>query len=156
MAGRILQMGDIVSLVEKAQESFDEDEAKRLEKKVRKEGLDLEDFLTSMKQIQKLGPLEGVLKMLPGVNAKMLKQAKLDPKRMKHVEAIVLSMTPEERKNPGIHQRLAPRAHREGMRPPGERSEPAARAVPRDAEDDEEDGEGRRRTDGISRECRPA
>jgi signal recognition particle subunit SRP54 len=102
MAGRILQMGDIVSLVEKAQESFDEDEARKLEKKVKKEGLDLEDFLTSMKQMQKLGPLEGVLKMLPGVNAKMLKQANLDPKRMKHIEAIVLSMTKEERKNPGI------------------------------------------------------
>ncbi len=102
MAGRILQMGDIVSLVEKAQETFDEEEARKLEKKVKKEGLDLEDFLTSMKQMQRLGPLEGVLKMLPGVNAKMLKQANLDPKRMKHIEAIVLSMTKEERKNPGI------------------------------------------------------
>ena len=102
MAGRILQMGDIVSLVEKAQESFDEEEARKLEKKVKREGLDLEDFLTSMKQMQKLGPLEGVLKLLPGVNAKMLKQANLDPKRMKHIEAIVLSMTKEERKNPGI------------------------------------------------------
>ena len=102
MAGRILQMGDIVSLVEKAQATFDEQEAKRLEKKVRKEGLDLEDFLATMKQIQKLGPLEGILGMLPGVNAKMLKQAKVDPKRMKHVEAIVLSMTREERTNPSI------------------------------------------------------
>ncbi|HEX6533046.1 MAG TPA: signal recognition particle protein [Gemmatimonadaceae bacterium] len=102
MAGRILQMGDIVTLVEKAQETFDAEEAKRLEKKVRKEGLDLEDFLASMKQIQKLGPLEGLLKMLPGVNAKMLKQAKVDPKRMKHIEAIVLSMTRAERKNPKI------------------------------------------------------
>ena len=77
MAGRILQMGDIVSLVEKAQGAFDADEAKRLEKKVRKEGMDLQDFLTAMKQIQKLGPLEGLLKMLPGVNTKMLKQAKV-------------------------------------------------------------------------------
>jgi len=102
MAGRILQMGDIVSLVEKAQSTFDEQEAKRLEKKVRKEGLDLEDFLATLKQIQKLGPLEGVLKMLPGVTGKMLKQAKVDPNRMRHVEAIVLSMTKEERKNPSI------------------------------------------------------
>src|SRR5688572_1318448 len=102
MAGRILQMGDIVSLVEKAQEAFDEAEAKKLEKKVRKEGVDLQDFLSAMKQMQKLGPLEGLLKMLPGVNAKMLKQVNSDPKRMKHVEAIVLSMTPEERKTPGI------------------------------------------------------
>ena len=100
MAGRILQMGDVLSLVEKAQEAIDVAEAKKLEKKVRKEGLDLEDFLTAMKQMSKLGPLEGILKMLPGVNAKMLKQANLDPKRLKHVEAIVLSMTREERKDP--------------------------------------------------------
>src|SRR5919199_1297606 len=102
MAGRILQMGDIVTLVEKAQSAFDEEEAKKLEKKVRKQGMDLEDFLTAMRQMQKLGPLEGLLGMLPGVNRQMLKQAKVDPKRMKHIEAIVLSMTPEERKNPSI------------------------------------------------------
>jgi signal recognition particle subunit SRP54 len=102
MAGRILQQGDVLTLVEKAQSAFDADEAKRMEKKVRKEGMDLTDFLSAMRQIQKLGPLEGLLKMLPGVNAKMLKQANTDPKRMRHVEAIVLSMTPEERKTPGI------------------------------------------------------
>ncbi len=103
MAGRILQQGDIVTLVEKAQTAFDQDEAKRLEKKVRKEGMDLNDFLAAMKQIEKLGPLEGLLKMLPGVNSKMLKQVKAsDPKRLRHVEAIVLSMTPAERKNPGL------------------------------------------------------
>ena len=102
MAGRILQMGDIVSLVEKAQETFDATEAKKLEKKVRKDGMDLEDFLTAMRQMQKLGPLENLLKMLPGVNSKMLKDVKMDPKRMKHIEAIVLSMTPQERKKPEI------------------------------------------------------
>ena len=102
MAGRILQQGDVLTLVEKAQGAFDAEEAKRMEKKVRKEGMDLTDFLSAMRQIQKLGPLEGVLKMIPGVNSKMLKQANTDPKRMKHVEAIVLSMTPEERKQPGI------------------------------------------------------
>ena len=102
MAGRILQMGDIVTLVEKAQGAFDEAESKKLEKKVRKEGMDLNDMLVAMRQMQKLGPIEGILKMLPGVNSKMLKQANLDPKRMKHVEAIVLSMTPAERKNPTI------------------------------------------------------
>jgi len=102
MAGRILQMGDIVSLVEKAQESFDAVEAKKLEKKVRKEGMDLEDFLSAMRQMQKLGPFENLLKLLPGVNSKMLKDVKMDPKRLKHVEAIVLSMTPQERKKPEI------------------------------------------------------
>jgi signal recognition particle subunit SRP54 len=102
MAGRILQMGDIIGLVEKAQDAFDQDEAKKLEKKIKKQGMDLEDFLTAMKQIQKLGPLEGVLKMLPGMNTKLLKQAKVAPDRMKHLEAIVLSMTQAERRDPAI------------------------------------------------------
>jgi signal recognition particle subunit SRP54 len=102
LAGRILQMGDIVSLVEKAQTAFDEEEAKRLEKKVRKQGMDLEDFLVAMRQMQKLGPIESLLGMLPGVNRKVLQQAKVDPKRMKHIEAIVLSMTPEERQHPEL------------------------------------------------------
>jgi len=102
MAGRILQQGDVLTLVEKAQGAIDAEEAKRLDKKVRKEGMDLADFLTAMKQIQRLGPMEGILKLLPGVNAKMLKQVNTDPKRLKHLEAIVLSMTPEERKNPDV------------------------------------------------------
>ena len=102
MAGRILQQGDVLSLVEKAQGAIDADEAKRLDKKVRKEGMDLSDFLAAMKQIQRLGPMEGILKLLPGVNSKMLKQANTDPRRMKHLEAIILSMTVEERKKPDL------------------------------------------------------
>ena len=102
MAGRILQQGDVISLVEKAQATMDAEAAKKLEKKVRKDGLDLQDFLGAMKQIERLGPIEGILKMLPGVNAKMLKQVNSDPRRLKHAEAIVLSMTPEERKDPSI------------------------------------------------------
>jgi signal recognition particle subunit SRP54 len=102
MAGRILQQGDVVGLVERAQE-LDQDEAERLAKRVAKDGkFDLEDFLAAMRQMQKLGPLEGLLKMIPGVNTKMLKQANLDPKRIRHVEAIILSMTPEERRRPTI------------------------------------------------------
>jgi len=103
MAGRILQQGDVVGLVEKAQQAFDEDEAKRIEKKVVTDGkFDLEDFLMMTRQLQKLGPLEGLLKMVPGVNTKLLKQANTDPKRVKHVEAIILSMTPQERRRPDI------------------------------------------------------
>ena len=103
MAGRILQQGDVVGLVEKAQQAFDEDEAKRIEKKVVQDGkFDLEDFLMMTRQLQKLGPLEGLLKMVPGVNTKLLKQANTDPKRVKHVEAIILSMTPQERRRPDI------------------------------------------------------
>jgi len=106
LAGRILQMGDVLGLVEKAQQAFDADEAKKLEKKVRKQGMDLQDFLTAMKQMEKLGPLEGLIGMLPGVNGKALKQVRqaqqANPKRMKHLEAIVLSMTPEERRKPEL------------------------------------------------------
>ncbi len=102
MAGRILQQGDVISLVEKAQATMDADAAKTLEKKVRKEGMDLQDFLSAMKQIERLGPIEGILRMLPGVNAKMLKQVNADPKRLKHAEAIVLSMTAAERKKPEL------------------------------------------------------
>src|SRR3990172_4548121 len=120
MAGRILQQGDIVSLVEKAQQTFDEEATRKLEKKVRREGMDLADFLAAMKQIQKLGPLEGVLKMLPGVNAKLLKQANADPRRMRHVEAIVLSMTPAERRKPELLNGSPPRGRAPGgrRRPP--------------------------------------
>ncbi|MGH7444379.1 MAG: signal recognition particle protein, partial [Longimicrobiales bacterium] len=85
MAGRILQQGDVVGLVEKAQEAFDVEQTEKLEKKVAKEGkFDLEDFLVMMSQLQKMGPLEGLLKMIPGVNTKALKQAKVDPKQVRH------------------------------------------------------------------------
>jgi signal recognition particle subunit SRP54 len=103
LAGRILQQGDVLTLVEKAQATVDEDEAKALARKAgTKKGLDLQDFLVAMKQMQKLGPLKNVLGMLPGVNPQMLKSANVDEKRLKHTEAIVLSMTPRERKNPDL------------------------------------------------------
>jgi signal recognition particle subunit SRP54 len=103
MAGRILQQGDILSLVEKAQATVDEKEAERLAKKVKsKKGLDLQDFLGAMKQMQKMGPLKNVLGMLPGMNPAMLQAAKIDEKKIKHVEAIVLSMTPRERSDPDL------------------------------------------------------
>lgn len=103
MAGRILQRGDIVGLVERAEASVKAEEAERIAKKATsKKGMDLSDFLTAMRQIQKMGPLESLLGMLPGVNKKMLKQAKVDPKGLKHIEAIVLSMTPKERERPEI------------------------------------------------------
>lgn len=103
MAGRILQMGDIVGLVERAQQTIDEETTRRFEKKVLGRGkLDLEDFLQSLKQIQRMGPLEGLLKMIPGVKPRMLEGVDMDPKRIRHVEAIILSMTPAERRNPRI------------------------------------------------------
>jgi len=103
MAGRILQQGDVLTLVEKAQAAVDEKEAEKLAKKaVSKKGLDLQDFLTAMRQMQKMGPLKNVLGLLPGVNAGMLKQANVSDDRLKHVEAIVLSMTPVERTDPDV------------------------------------------------------
>jgi signal recognition particle subunit SRP54 len=101
MAGRILQQGDVVALVEKAQSAFDQDEAAKLEKKMMGSGrMDLGDFLVALRQFQNLGPLENLLKLIPGVNSKMLKNVKIDPQRFKHVEAIILSMTPQERRRP--------------------------------------------------------
>ena len=102
MAGRILGMGDIISLVEKATEVIDEDEAMDAAKKMQSGKFDLEDFLKQMKQIKKLGPLENLIKMLPGAKKMGLTNINIDPKQMAHVEAIILSMTPKERKNPDI------------------------------------------------------
>lgn len=103
MAGRILQQGDVVGLVERAQASVDAKEAERLAKKATsKKGMDLEDFLGAMRQVRSMGPLDGLLGMLPGMPAKALKKAKVDPNRLRHVEAIVLSMTPDERRRPDI------------------------------------------------------
>ncbi len=103
LAGRILQQGDVLTLVEKAQATVDQGEAEKFARKATsKKGLDLQDFLAAMRQMQKMGPLKSVLGMLPGVSPAMLKTAKVDDKRIKHVEAIVLSMTPRERANPDL------------------------------------------------------
>jgi len=103
MAGRILGQGDVVALVEKAAANVDADAAKRLEQKVRsKKGMDLQDFLVALKQMQSMGPLKQVLGLLPGIKAKALQGVPMDDKRLKHVEAIVLSMTPAERADPGV------------------------------------------------------
>jgi signal recognition particle subunit SRP54 len=103
MAGRILGQGDVVALVEKAAATVDADAAKRLEQKVRsKKGMDLQDFLVALKQMQNMGPLKQVLGLLPGMNAQALQGVSMDDKRIKHVEAIVLSMTPAERADPSV------------------------------------------------------
>jgi signal recognition particle subunit SRP54 len=103
MAGRILQMGDVVGLVERAQAAVDQDEAKRLASKAAsKKGMDLQDFLSALKQVQAMGPLESLMGMIPGVTPKLMAKANTDPRRIKHVEAIVLSMTAEERERPEV------------------------------------------------------
>ena len=101
MADRILGMGDIVSLVERAQEQYDEEEAKRLQKKIAKNQFDFNDFITQIQQIKKMGNLKELASMIPGVG-KALKNVDIDDNAFKSIEAIIYSMTPEERTNPAI------------------------------------------------------
>ncbi len=99
MATRILGMGDIMTMIEKAEEVIDQDEAMKSAKRMQEGKFDLEDFLSTMKQIKKLGPLENLIKMIPGL-PKEARDVKINPKDMAHIEAIVLSMTPYERRHP--------------------------------------------------------
>ena len=102
MASRIIGMGDILSIVDKANEIIDEKEAEKSLKKMQSGKYDLEDFLSQMKQIKKLGSIESILKMLPGAKKMGLNNINIDPKDLAHIEAIILSMTPNERRNPNI------------------------------------------------------
>ncbi len=101
MADRILGMGDVVSLVERAQQQFDEEEAKRLEKKIRKNKFDFDDFMGQIQQIKKMGNIKDLASMIPGVG-KALKDVDIDDNAFKGIEAIINSMTPKERQNPDI------------------------------------------------------
>jgi signal recognition particle subunit SRP54 len=103
MAQRILGMGDVLSLIEKAEQQVDEREAEEMQEKMRRDQFTLEDFLKQMKQVRKMGPLSGILGMLPGMGAmKQLKNADVDERELDRVEAIILSMTPQERAHPGL------------------------------------------------------
>ncbi len=102
MANRILDMGDLMSMIEKAEGVFDEDEAIEAAKKLQKGKFDLEDFLNQLNQVKKLGPLENLIKLIPGAKKMGLNNVNIDPKQMAHIEAIILSMTMEERRNPDI------------------------------------------------------
>ena len=102
MANRILDMGDLMSMIEKAEGVFDEEEALETAKKLQKGKFDLEDFLNQLNQVKKLGPLENLIKLIPGAKKMGLNNVNIDPKQMAHIEAIILSMTMEERRNPDI------------------------------------------------------
>ena len=102
MANRILDMGDLMSMIEKAEGVFDEEEAIEAAKKLQKGKFDLEDFLNQLNQVKKLGPLENLIKLIPGAKKMGLNNVNIDPKQMAHIEAIILSMTMEERRNPDI------------------------------------------------------
>jgi signal recognition particle subunit SRP54 len=100
MAGRILGMGDVMSLIEKTQDEFTEDQAADLERKVRKQQFTLEDFLTQMKQVRRMGPLGNLMKMVPGMGKAMRGMGQVDERELDRIEAIILSMTPYERGHP--------------------------------------------------------
>jgi signal recognition particle subunit SRP54 len=102
MASRILGMGDVVTLVERAQDAIDEDKAAKLEKKLRRQEFTLEDFLEQLQQIKKMGPLQDILAMMPGAQNKMMKNLQVDDKAFVRVEAMINSMTLEERRSPQI------------------------------------------------------
>lgn len=102
MASRILGMGDVLSLIDKAQEAYDEKEAAALEEKLKKNRFTLQDFLDQMRQLKKMGPLENLIGMMPGVNPAQMKDLHIDEKQMAQTEAIILSMTPEERNDPSL------------------------------------------------------
>ena len=100
MTSRILGMGDVLSIIEKAEEAFDEEQAIELEKKLKKQGFDLDDYLTQLRQIKKMGSFSSILKMIPGMN--MVKESDIDEREFVKIEAIICSMTAEERRNPKL------------------------------------------------------
>ncbi len=102
MAGRILGMGDMLTLIDKAQKAFDEKKAKELEEKIKKEGIDFNDFLDQINQMKSMGSLNEIISMIPGVNKKALKGLNIDDRDMVKIEAIIQSMTPEERSKPDL------------------------------------------------------
>ncbi|MBR6726863.1 MAG: signal recognition particle protein [Clostridia bacterium] len=102
MASRILGMGDVLSLIEKAEQAYDEKQAKELERKIRESTFTLDDYLEQFQQLKKMGNIESLLGMMPGVNTKALKDAKIDERQMARTEAIIKSMTPKEREKPDI------------------------------------------------------
>ena len=100
MASRILGMGDVLSIIEKAEESFDEEEAKKMEEQLRKQNFDLNDYLMQLRQVKKMGSFSSLIKMIPGMN--QLKDIKVDDKEFDRIEAIICSMTNKERRNPKL------------------------------------------------------
>jgi signal recognition particle subunit SRP54 len=102
MSQRILGMGDVLSLIEKAEQQFDEDEAKELERKLRRDEFTLDDFLKQLKQLRRMGPLSSILGMMPGLAGAQMKNLKVDERELDRIQAIILSMTPQERRNPDL------------------------------------------------------
>ena len=141
MASRILGMGDVLTLIERAEQAVSEDEQAEMEARMRKGQFTFDDFLQAQRMLRRMGPLQGVLKMIPGLG-QQLAGLDVDEGRLKRVEAIVLSMTPRERADPAPDRRPPPPADRARLGRDGAGRQPAARGAEDDGEDDEADGEG--------------
>ena len=142
MAQRILGMGDVLSFIEKAEQSVDEDEAKELERKLRKNQFTLEDFLDQLKRVRKMGPLTSILGMIPGLAGHQLSKMQVDDRELDRVEAIILSMTQLRAPPPRVDQGLAAAADRQGQRNERPAGQSADQAVRPDAQDDARDPAG--------------
>ena len=141
MASRILDMGDMLTLIEQAEKAFDSEQSmKAAEKLATKGGFTLEDFLQQMMQIRKLGSMTKIMGMLPGMGQFRDQLENFDEREIDRIQAIIQSMTPGRAGQPEDHRRLASRPHRQGLGPPGLRRQPARRPLLRGAQDDGADG----------------
>ena len=136
MAGRILGMGDVLTLIEQAEQAFEKDQAEEAASKLMEGAFTLDDFLEQMQQLKKMGPLGNLLGMMPGM-PKELKGAEIDDDDLKPVEAIIRSMTPRGAGAAAAHQRVPAHPHRQRLGHDAVRRQPPRQAVRRDAEDDE-------------------
>ena len=157
MASRILGMGDVLRLIEKAEAAVEEDEQAAMEERMRKGQFTFDDFLAAQKMLKKMGPLQGVLKMVPGIGKQLEATSTSTSAQLARVEAIVLSMTPQRAAHAARDRRLRRAADRRGKRHHDPAGEPAPAGAQADGEDDEADGQGevagaparsRRRPDG--------
>ena len=149
MSSRILGMGDLLTLIEQAEQHFDEQQAKATAQKIGCGDLTLEDFLEQMMMIRKMGPIGNLLGMLPGAGQMKDALAAVDDKQLDRVQAIIRGMTPAERANPKIINASRRSAHRQRFRSQGQRRQPARRPVLRSAQDDDPDGP----SDGLPGWC---
>ena len=138
LASRILGMGDVLTLIDKAEQVYEKEEAEAAAAKLLEGKFTLDDFLEQLQQVRKMGPLQNLMGMMPGM-PKEMRNAEIDEGQVNRVEAIIRSMTRDRAGRPHDHRRLAPAAHRQRQRHPDRRRQPAHQAVPRDAEDDEAD-----------------
>ena len=145
MASRILDMGDVLTLIEQAERAFDADQAQAMAAKLAAdEDFTLEDFLAQMAALKNMGSIKKMIGMLPGMGELRDQLDSFDEREMDRIEAIIQSMTPQERRQPRILNGSRRAARGAGRRRPGQRRQPAARAVHRGAEDDAPDAQGRR------------